>query len=121
MTASGSDEKKAKTKKKKATSGEKRGVAQTEAEEKSIEADEPEEDEDDAAEDAAEEGVAAKKSHEVDESLEPFLEGDHETRMTFDSGGFPMYVKAVWAVFLVSVTYYMYVYALPDLTAWGSP
>ncbi len=57
----------------------------------------------------------------VDESLEPFLEGDHETRMTFDSGGFPLYVKAAWAVFVVSVSYYMYVYALPDLTAWGSP
>ena len=65
-------------------------------------------------------GKASGQTREV-ERLEPFLEGDHETRMTFDTGGFPLYVKAAWAIFLVSVTYYMYVYALPDLTAWGSP
>ena len=100
MTASGSEQKKAKAKAKS-----KRTAEKTEAKDESKKA----------------KTASTKKTLEVDESLEPFLEGDHETRMTFDHGGFPMYVKAVWAIFLVSVTYYMYVYALPDLTAWGSP
>ena len=114
MTASGSEQKKAKARSK-------RTAEKTEAKDESKKASAPEED------DEPEEGApkarkaATERGQEVDESLEPFLEGDHETRMTFDHGGFPLYVKAAWAIFLVSVTYYMYVYALPDLTAWGSP
>lgn len=75
------------------------------------------------AEQEEDEKMASKlKSDEVDESLEPFFESDSRaTPMTFDKGGFPLYVKLVWVVFLVSVSIYIYVYALPDLTAWGAP
>ncbi len=54
-------------------------------------------------------------------SSEPFLEGNEMTRMTFGDGGFPLYVKAAWGIFLVSMAVYLYTFALPDLTAWGAP
>jgi hypothetical protein len=56
-----------------------------------------------------------------EESSEPFLEGNEMTRMTFGDGGFPLYVKAAWGIFLVSFAVYLYTFALPDLTAWGAP
>ncbi|MCA9619901.1 MAG: hypothetical protein KC731_12840 [Myxococcales bacterium] len=70
----------------------------------------------------AAEKATAKKAAPALEDLEPMLESDaHETRMTFGDGGFPWYVKLIWATFLVSSAMYMWRYGLPDFTAWGAP
>lgn len=50
-----------------------------------------------------------------------FVEGNHQTVMTYGHGGFPKYIMAIWVAFLVGYAIYFYVYGLPDLTAWGSP
>lgn len=77
--------------------------------------------EDDAAETERDGGDGSDTS-ESEARPGPFVESDtHETLMTFDHGGFPLYVKAAWAIFFVSITYYLYVYAVPDLAAWGAP
>ena len=53
---------------------------------------------------------------------EPFVERDHAaTKMTYDHGGAPGIVIAVWAVALLGLAAYFISYGVPDLSAWGSP
>jgi hypothetical protein len=61
--------------------------------------------------------MSGKGSEEVD----VFVEGDHETKMAFDDGGFPIYIKVAWVALFAGYAIYMYVYGLPDFIKWGMP
>jgi hypothetical protein len=68
--------------------------------------------------------MSAKASDERSDRLgdrEPFVEHDGRTEMTYDHGGAPRVVIAVWAVALLALAAYFIGYGLPDLSAWGSP
>lgn len=68
-------------------------------------------------------GAEDSAASDEGEASEPvsFVEGNHQTVMTYGHGGFPKFIMAVWVCFLVGYAVYFYVYGLPDLTAWGSP
>jgi hypothetical protein len=65
--------------------------------------------------------MSDKGSDDAGEEPAPFVEGNHETRMTFDTGGFPFYVALAWVGLIIAYVSYMYVYGLDDFTKWGMP
>ena len=57
----------------------------------------------------------------AEDGEQPFVEGDHETKMTIDEAPMPKYITAAWVVFLISYAVYFYIYGWPDLMKWGAP
>ena len=58
-------------------------------------------------------------SAEGSEADNTFVEHDTEgTRMAYDNGGVPLFIGALWVVFLIIFVAFMLYYTLPDLNAW---
>ncbi len=67
----------------------------------------------------AKESEAPQRDDNQPEPVPPFVEGNHETLMTYDKGGVPLYVAVIWVAFLAAYVLYMIVYGLPDFAAWS--
>lgn len=56
------------------------------------------------------------------ESEEAFVEKDHqETQLGYGDGKVPLYVGAIWVIFILTYLGVMYFLALPDLRSWSTP
>jgi hypothetical protein len=64
---------------------------------------------------------AEESESQESRDLPQYVEGDNQrTKLGYDKGGVPLVVAIAWVTFLVAYVVYMLIYALPDLTAWGS-
>ena len=70
------------------------------------------------SEEAGKAGAAGIPGVDAERALVEAPRDEHDTRMGFGDGGFPLYVAAAWlGVIVAYVAYYLY-FGVPDLRAW---
>jgi hypothetical protein len=70
----------------------------------------------------AESEIRRQHPEATTEAGDPFVESEAaETRMTYDRGGLPWYLVALWIGVLAGVGIYAAGLLAPDLGSWGLP